>query len=156
AFHRNPSITLARVLWLQGYPDRAVKTARQAVQETAALSDHVTACIALIWGVSVFQRVGDWATAEDYTGRLMTHAGRHSLEPYVPVASALRGEGLIRRGETDRGIDLLHSSLEVLHADRYELYTPEFKSTLAEGLAMAGHVDQALATIEDAIAAAGP
>jgi predicted ATPase/DNA-binding winged helix-turn-helix (wHTH) protein len=156
AFHRNPSITLARVLWLQGYPDRAIKAARQAVQETAALSDHVTTCIALIWGVSVFQRVGDWAAAEGYTEHLIAHAGRHFLESYMPVGSALRGEGLIRRGEVDRGIDLLRSSLEVLHADRYELYTPEFKSTLAAGLAMAGHVDQALATIDGAIAAVGP
>jgi predicted ATPase len=47
--HRNRALAaLARVLWLRGYPERATKTARQAIEE-ATLRDHpVTVCIAYI------------------------------------------------------------------------------------------------------------
>ena len=150
-FHRDPRIILARTLWLQGCPDQAVATARQAA-EAAALHDPVTFCIALIWAVFVLHWAGDWASGEEYTERLITHAGRHSLEPYLAVGLGLKGEVLVKRGEVHRGMDLLRGSLASLHADQYELYTPEFNCTLAEGLATTGCLDQASTTIDNTIA----
>jgi predicted ATPase/DNA-binding winged helix-turn-helix (wHTH) protein len=152
AFHRNPQIALARTLWLQGYPDQAVASASQVATEPAFHQDLITYCIALIWGISVFHWVGDWAAAEAKIERLITLAEGHSLAPYQAVGIGLRGEALIARGELDSGMDMLRDSIRDLRAERYELYTSGLTCRLAQGLAAMGRVDQALAMIDDAIA----
>jgi predicted ATPase/DNA-binding winged helix-turn-helix (wHTH) protein len=141
-FHRDPEMVLARTLWLQGFPDQAVETAHAA--ESLEQHDPVTACLALIWGASVFHWTGDLATVEDYVERLVQHAGEHSLSPYRSVGIGLKGDILVRRGELEAGIRLLRESLNDLHVEKYRLYTPWLSCTLAEGLAADGQLDQAL------------
>lgn len=152
AFHRNPQIALARTLWLQGYPDRAVASAGQVATEPALHQDLITYCIALIWGVSVFHWVSDWAATEAKIERLIDLAERHSLAPYHAVGIGLRGEALIARGELDSGMDMLRDSIRSLRAERYELYTSGLTCALAQGLATMGRLDQALAMIDESIA----
>ena len=155
-FHRHPQIVRARTLWLQGYPDQAVRAARVALTQTAVTQEAATLCIALIWGAAVFRWTGDWATVDEYTERLIAHARRQSLEPYLAVGHGLKGEVLVRRGDAEQGIGFLRSALANLHAHQYELYTAEFSGTLAEGLAMVGRDNEALATIDEAIAQRAP
>jgi predicted ATPase len=144
-------IVLARTLWLAGCPDQAVRMVRQTVGELAA-ADPVTVCIALIWGGCVFRWSGDLPNAEECVERLVPHADRHSLTPYRAVCDGLRGEMLIERGEIETGVDMLRGALATLHAERYELYATGFNSSLAQGLAMVGRHDEALRTIDQAIA----
>jgi predicted ATPase len=151
-YRNRARIALARTLWLQGCPDQAVRLARQTVNEAAAIGHPVTLCIALIWAVSVFHWVGDCASAEESIDRFIAHADRHSLAPYHGVGLGMTGELSVKRGQPEAGMELLRSCLETLHADRYELMTTAFHSTLAEGLAMTGRLDQALVTINETIA----
>ncbi len=153
---RDAQITLARTLWLQGCPDPAVQVARPREKDTTTPQDPVTFCIPFIWGAPLCRWIGDWDRLEENTERLIAHSDKHSLEPYLAVGHGLKGEVLIKRGEIERGIDLLRGSLATLHADRYELYTAGFSCVLAEALAMSGHLDQALTTIEAAIARIAP
>jgi predicted ATPase/DNA-binding winged helix-turn-helix (wHTH) protein len=151
--HRNrASIALARTLWLQGRPNRAVAVARQTVEEAATLNHPVTLCIALIWAVSVFLWVGDWISAEESIERFIAHADRYSLAPYQAVGLGVKGELSIKRGEAEAGIHLLRTALETLHAHRYELLTTAFNITLVEGLALTGRFDQAIETVNQTIA----
>jgi predicted ATPase/DNA-binding winged helix-turn-helix (wHTH) protein len=151
-YHNRARITLARNLWLQGYPDRAVKLAHQTVEEAAALDHPVSLCIALIWAVSVFIWSGDLGNADESIEKFIAHAERYSLAPYLAVGLGVKGELSVRRGEASTGILALRGCLDALHADRYELLTTVFISAMAEGLAMTGQLDQALSTIDGAIA----
>jgi tetratricopeptide (TPR) repeat protein len=139
-------VTLARTLWLQGYADRAVNVARQTLDEAGTLTHPVRLCIVLIYAAPVFLWIGDWPTAEAIIERLIAHAERHSLAPYHAVGVGLKGELSLRRGDVDAGIRLLRWCLETLPAD------PLFTSDLADGLAMAGEFDGAIAVIDEAIA----
>src|ERR1700730_6523363 len=150
-FHcERPRIVMARTLWLLGYPDQAVRFARETVDGLAA-TEPVTICIALIWGACVFRWTGDLTSADECIDRVIPHAERHALTPYQAVACGLKGEVLIQRGEIETGVELLLSSLATLYAERYELYTTEFNGSLAQGFAMMGRLDQALPTIDKAI-----
>ncbi len=151
-FHRGPLIPLCRVLWLRGYPDQAVAVADRLATQPAANSDTATFCIALIWGASVYQWIGDWDAVTRISDRLIDHAAQHALEPYKAVGLGLRGEILVNRGETEHGVDLLRRAVSNLRAERYELYIPAFNRTLAEVLAKAGRLDHALETMDDTIA----
>ncbi|PWC32895.1 winged helix-turn-helix domain-containing protein [Azospirillum sp. TSO35-2] len=151
AFHRNPSIALARNLWLQGYPDQAVAAAKPLATQTAT-ADLVTYCIGLIWGASVFQWVGDWDMFEALGERLIASAASHSLKPYEAVGLAMRGERLIQAGQLDGGIGLLQTAVAALRADHYELYTSGFGGSLAMALATRGLVADAHAVIDETLA----
>jgi predicted ATPase/DNA-binding winged helix-turn-helix (wHTH) protein len=151
-FHyERPRIVMARTLWLLGYPDQAVRFVRETVDKLAA-TEPVTICIALIWGACVFRWTGDLASADECIDRVIPHAERHALTPYQAVAYGLKGEVLIQRGEIETGVELLRSSLATLYAERYELYATEFNGSLAQGFAMMGRLDEALPTIDKAIA----
>jgi predicted ATPase/DNA-binding winged helix-turn-helix (wHTH) protein len=151
-YRNRARISFARTLWVEGYPDRAAMVARQTVEEAETFDHPVTLCMALIWAVSVFIWSGDLATADEYIDRFIAEADRHSLGPYQAVGRGVKGELAVRRGEAKAGLSLLRDALEAVHAHRYELLTTEFNGAMAEGLAMAGQVDQALGTIDNTIA----
>ncbi|NVH75771.1 ATPase [Paraburkholderia sp. JPY432] len=152
AFHRNPQITIARALWLKGHPDLAVQTARGLVGQLAPDRDAVTFGIGLIWATAVHKWVGDWETVEENAGRLIDHAERYGLKPYLSVGVALRGEVMTASGDLNGGTDLLRDSVRNLRMYRYELYTPESSCALALALAAIGQTDQAVPIIDDEIA----
>lgn len=151
AYSRTPQIPLARVLWLRGFPDRALECIRPLVG-AAAPRDVVMHCIALCWSASVFGWVGDWASVEAMTGRLAAHASLHGLVPYEAVAAGFRAQTMIARAEVAGGIDLLRTALPRLHADRYELYASAFEADLSQGLAALGRLPEARQVLHATIA----
>jgi predicted ATPase/DNA-binding winged helix-turn-helix (wHTH) protein len=150
AYSRTPQIPLARVLWLRGFPDRAIDCVRP-LTEAAAPRDAVMYCIALCWSASVYGWVSDWSSVETMGKRLAAHAGTHGLGPYQAVAEGFRGQTLIRRGEWGPGIDVLRPALQRLRADRYELYASAFIAELSQALAALDRLPEALDILHQAI-----
>jgi predicted ATPase/DNA-binding winged helix-turn-helix (wHTH) protein len=144
-------VAFARALWLRGYSNKAVEVARYTVKEAELLRHPLTLCISMIWTVYVFLWSGDWLSAEEIIERIIAHAAKHSLGPYHAVGLGLKGELSINRGAAEDGIQLLRGCLESLHASRHEILTTVFASDLAQGLALTGQCDEALATINGAI-----
>jgi predicted ATPase/DNA-binding winged helix-turn-helix (wHTH) protein len=142
---------LARTLWLQGFPDQAVQAAKRMIETPALPQDPVNRCIILIFGVGVFQWTGDPARAVQCVDELSDHANQNSLAPFITVAECLKGELLLKQGETDRGIELLRRGVDSLQAERYELYNTGFYATLVEALLTSGCHDLALTTVDDVI-----
>ncbi|WP_346658502.1 winged helix-turn-helix domain-containing protein [Bradyrhizobium sp. 179] len=151
AYSRTPQIPLARVLWLRGFPDRAVDCVGPLIA-AAAPRDAVMHSIALCWSASVFGWVGDWAAVESMASRLAAHARAHGLTPYQAVADGFRAQTLIARGELKPGIELLRTVLPRLHADRYELYASSFVGELSQALAASGELPEGLKILGQAIA----
>jgi len=150
--HNRARIALARTLWLQGCSDQACRTARHTVEEAATLGHPVTLCIAIIWALSVFHWLGDVESAQESIERFEAQAYRHSFGPYIAGSIGMRGRLAVEGGDAYAGIARLRESLELLHADRYELLTTEFNVALTRGLALAGDLDGAMATLDETIA----
>ncbi|MGY3477618.1 ATP-binding protein [Bradyrhizobium ottawaense] len=150
AYSRTPQIPLARVLWLRGYPDRALECVLPLVGASAP-RDVVMHCIALCWSASVFGWVGDWSAVETMSTRLATHASMHGLVPYEAVATGFRAQTMIAHGEAIGGIDLLRSALPRLHADRYELYMSAFAADLSSGLVSLGRLAEGAQVLHETI-----
>lgn len=148
-------VALARGLWLSGRPDRAIEAAKYTVQQAEQLEQPLTLGISLIWTIYVFLWVGDWASAEGLINRLIDHAARHFLGPYHAVGIGQKGELLLRRGDIDGGIEHLRRSQATLYATRHRIMTTVFATALAEGLAAQNQADEALRTIDEAIAQIG-
>ena len=77
-------MTLARVLWLQGFADQALRTVQRAVDDALAIQHALslynvpgsTACPLAIAS-------GDLAAAERYAAMLTHHARRHGADVWV-------------------------------------------------------------------------
>ena len=87
-FHRDAEVLIARTLWLQGFPDQAAH-AEHAANKLGRHKDPVTACLGLMWGISVHYLRGDWATTESYIERILEMANEHSFLPSVVTSLIL-------------------------------------------------------------------
>ncbi len=144
---------LAHVLWLQGFPEQAVRTAQSSV-DGARASDHaLSLCNALAQAACpVAHFVGDLAAAEHWVAMLIEHAERHALEVWQIWGRCWKGVLLIRRGEVVTGLPLLRSSLDELRRTGYVLRYTGFLGVLAEALGGAEQVGEGLVTIGEALA----
>jgi predicted ATPase/DNA-binding winged helix-turn-helix (wHTH) protein len=141
-FQSKSQLIMAQTLWLQGYPDRAVATVREA--ERFEPANDLSTCQTLIIAMEVFRLTRDWATFEGYLGRLIQVSGEASLEPYGWLGLGFKGELALKRGDVELGISIVRDAIARLQADRFELFLPWLRCALADGLAIRGYWDQAL------------
>jgi predicted ATPase/DNA-binding winged helix-turn-helix (wHTH) protein len=102
-------VFLAWSLWLQGFPDQAMRTAESSIADASATNHAISLCFALAQGacrIALF--TGDLAAAERYTGMLLDHS---------PVPSRWRDYGrlyegvlVVKRGDI-AGLRLLRAGL---------------------------------------------
>jgi predicted ATPase len=144
---------LARILWLQGFPDQAKRTAQGTVDDARALNHAVSLCLALnkaACPIALF--TGDLAAAESYVAILLDSSAAHALPIWRAEAHRFRATLLIRNGDFDTGLRLLRTSLEQSPEATYQPYFTWFLGELAEGLGRAGQIAEGLEAIDEALA----
>jgi predicted ATPase/DNA-binding winged helix-turn-helix (wHTH) protein len=145
-------ITLARVLWLQGYADRALREIENAVDQADSIHHTLTLAHVLSDAACpVALMIGDLDLAERYTAMLREQTKTHSLDVWNSYADGFAGEILIRRGDLACGLDRLQGAIETLGRANFILYQTAFLASLAQGLQAAGQVPGALVTVDQAI-----
>ena len=145
-------VPYARVLWLTGSPDRAAETARQAVAEAARHSKPLSVCFSLLYTIPVFLWRGDYDVANDFLEQLTAHPNWRALPSLHATTLALHGEVLLRRGEAERGIELLAPALQSMRADRQNVLHARAAVAFAEALTVVGRLDQAHSVVDEALA----
>src|SRR6266849_3430081 len=143
---------LATILWLQGYPDQAVSTAQQGVEEALAANHAVTLCNAFAQGAcAVALLTGDLDAAEPLVAVLLEYSERHGLAFWHADGRCFRGVLLIKRGDTVGGLDMLRATLDELAKTPFHTRYDQFLGELADALSRAGRVGEGLATIDRAL-----
>jgi predicted ATPase/DNA-binding winged helix-turn-helix (wHTH) protein len=142
---------LARILWLQGFPDQALRTAESSVAEDRAIDRTVSvghalvtaACPIALWS-------GDDAAADHYVGMLIDHSTRYGLDRWRRFAGCYRGMLAIGRGDVAYGLRLLQGSYAEPYAAGDAARFTAFLITAALG--HAGQIAALLPAFEAAIA----
>jgi predicted ATPase len=142
---------LARVLWLQGFPDQARRTAHANVEDARAVDHALSLCNALEVPCLVAIWSGDLVAAERSVTALLEHSARHALAVRHAGARCFNGALLIERGEVGGGLELLRAAVDELREASFVPYYPVTLGALAQGLAGVGQVAQGLATIDEAL-----
>jgi len=145
-------IVFQRVLWLSGFPDRALEVAREAIREAEGSSKPLNICFACLYTAPVFLWCGDLTSAQDVLEKLMTHPNWHALPSLHSTAFALKGELVFRQGGGERGLASLRSALPLMRADRQTIQLTRATCALAEELAALGQLNEALSVIDGGIA----
>ncbi|HSF29459.1 MAG TPA: winged helix-turn-helix domain-containing protein [Candidatus Tectomicrobia bacterium] len=144
---------LAWILWLQGFPDQAMHTAKSNVEEARANEHALSLCYALAEAacpVALF--VGDLATADCFVAMLLDLSAKHALGLSHACGRYLEGVLCIKRGDAVTGLQLLRTTVDELGETRFVLRYTAFLGALVEGLIGTGQVAQALVTIDEALA----
>jgi tetratricopeptide (TPR) repeat protein len=146
---------LARIEWLQGFPDQALRAVKSTV-ETAQAANHAWSLgYALALGACpIAMLVGDLAAAEHYVGMLVDHSATHSLPRWRAFGRSHQGALAIKRGDLSTGLQLVRAALDELNDAEAAVPFTAFPFTallVTEAFGQAGQVAEALAAVDQAI-----
>lgn len=104
-------ITLARVFWLQEFPDQAIRTVESNIDEALSINHTLSLCNALAQAACpVALLAGDLAVAERFITMVLRYTARHALDGWDAYGRCFNGMLLIKRGDADSGVRLLRAA----------------------------------------------
>ena len=156
-FRRDPRVLarvrLARVLSLRGYIDRAYAEALSSFEMAQSSGAGITVC----WAVHdalcpIALTMGDLVAAERAIAVMSDWATQLDATLWRMIATCWKAVLLIERGEFAQGVELLSPALKACEQSGWQMGYVQFLGCLAEGLAGLGDLEDAVSTVERAIA----
>jgi predicted ATPase len=146
---------LARILWLQGFADQAVRLANGVVDGAQAGNDVLSLCQVLVQAacpVAFF--VGDLAAAGRFVNLLLEHSERQALVFWQAYGRCFQGMLSIKSGDLVGGPAMLGAALERLRGIQFGVYYGVFLGEFADALGRVGRFKEGFAAIDEALARA--
>jgi hypothetical protein len=143
---------LARLLWLQGYPDQAMRAAQHSIRDAQETNHTYSLCFAQAHAAWIALTIGDVVAAEPLIGGLIDLSASNALTHWHAWGRGHEGELAIKRGDVVEGLSLLQVGLAELGQARSGLRYGMFMSRIALALGQALRVRDGLAAIEEALA----
>jgi predicted ATPase len=139
------------VLWLRGYPDQALKRAREATELAERISHPLSLVLAaknesevLLWRREPWearQLIAEWDATSN----------RLALPLLTTQASFQRGWALLQERQADRGVVEMREGIAGIRATGAAMGLQYFLGVLAEGYAATGRPAEGLAVLEEAL-----
>jgi predicted ATPase len=145
---------LSWALWHRSYPDQSAQAADRALAYSRELGHAHTLAYAfgLAGRAAVFAR--DVATVYARGNDCVAVASEHGFADWGAWGRILQGWADAQRGEATTGIDRIRDGLAAYEATGDRSATPLLLALLAEALALARKIEEALAALDDALAKA--
>jgi class 3 adenylate cyclase/predicted ATPase len=142
---------LGRVLWHLGYPDQALHCSRQAVAIADGIAHPFSQAVALSWTAALHQLRGEVERTHEVAEADLTLTTEQIIPFFAAHAMVLRGWALAKRGEFDEGITRLREGVDAYEATGAIIENPHWLALLAEACGKAGRIEEALATVRNAL-----
>jgi predicted ATPase/DNA-binding winged helix-turn-helix (wHTH) protein len=143
---------VAKVLWILGRNDEAIRSVEQCIEEATVLGHSSSLCYALASAACpIALWTGDLEAAERHVVTLLGLSHKHALSLWRIIGHRFRGALEIRRGRAEEGIRALRDSASALRDAGFVLYYTTAVADLAEGLGVVGRVAEGLDAINDAL-----
>jgi predicted ATPase/DNA-binding winged helix-turn-helix (wHTH) protein len=143
----------ARILWLQGFVEQALRVVDRNIEEGNAVGQALSFCSVLGQGACpIAFWAGDLDAAERYGAMLLDHTERHPIRLWHIWARCFNGLVIARRDDLGAGLQALRGGLEQAGDARF---LPRFLLLLGElaaCLGQTGEVASGLAVVEDTLA----
>lgn len=145
--------TLARVLFVSGFVEKALAEVNAMVETALALNDAPTLCHVLSDAacfIALF--ADDMPMAHSYIDLLEERTALGAMDVWHTYALACRGELILRSGDAETGSAMLMRAIDDLIEGGFVLHLAPFRGMLAQGLAKTGRRAEALDVIAAALA----
>lgn len=143
---------LAKILWPQGLPDRAMNEIQIALEEATTVGHAMSLALVLAQGACPVSLLsGDLTAAERFINLLLKHATEHGLHLWHAWGKCLGAMLLIARSSTGDGLKALRSALDELPRGAFFAQYAGIHAVLAETLGKMGDLSGGHATIDAAL-----
>jgi predicted ATPase len=146
---------LSWVLWILGFPDRAVATSDRAIRTARELAQPFALAMALFFACATRACCGHHAPGSLLLDELLALAGEHGLAYLGSCARVLKGQELIARDQCVAGLEEVDRAFSEFRAQEAGLGLPWAMSISASGYARLGRVEVGLAAVTAAFEAMG-
>jgi predicted ATPase/DNA-binding winged helix-turn-helix (wHTH) protein len=155
-FQLDPLLTarvlLARILWLQGFPEKARLTADSSVNQALTTRHPISLCFSLAHAACPIALLADdLIGAQQYAEMLLDCSQKHGLAVWHAWGECYRAMLVTKRGHVTTGLELLRSGIYELGEARLAFGHVVFLGTLATTLGDVGRPADGLDVIEDAM-----
>jgi predicted ATPase len=141
----------ALVLWLRGYPDRALAQSQEACTLAQAVAHPLSQVLAQVWLARLHQFRQEAQGAHDWAAGSIALATQHGLAAlYVAWGTMSQGWALMRQAQWAVGIAQLQEGSAAACATGSELWRPYFLGLLAEAMGVAGQPEDGLRLLAEA------
>jgi predicted ATPase/DNA-binding winged helix-turn-helix (wHTH) protein len=148
-FRLQVTVFLARVLWLQGFADQAVRMAEQSLREADATGHATSQCFVLaIASCPIAFWVGDPVAATKYTAKLVELSQQHALPHWAAFGARYEQVLVIKAGDLGGGSRRRPSGQDEVAAPNFSFRSLSGLTQLAEALGQAGRTTEGLAALE--------
>jgi predicted ATPase/DNA-binding winged helix-turn-helix (wHTH) protein len=122
------------ILWLTGFPEHALRTARDAVAAAASLEFPLPVAVAGMWsGFNRYFLEPDIDLLEADMVELVEHARTHGIPQFHGFGLTILGLSQARRGQfDDEAVRLVQEGLLLQAASHNKVFHPIFRTELAE------------------------
>ena len=144
---------LARVLWLQGFADQAIRVVRSGIAFAHVIEHPQSLVYALIHAacpIALF--TGDLVAVDQFVSLLFQLADRHGMAIWNVWGQSYRGVLLSRRGDAETGAQLLRAVLGRQPATVFHINHSFLATELASALGNSGKIAEGLAAIDGELA----
>jgi predicted ATPase len=148
-FRLQVTVFLARVLWLQGFADQAVRMAEQSLREADATGHATSQCFVLaLASCPIAFWVGDRVGATKYTAKLVELSRQHALPHWAAFGARFQQVLVIKAGDVDGGSRRRPGGQDEMAAPNFSFRSLSGLTQLAEALGQAGRTTEGLAALE--------
>jgi len=142
---------LARSLWLCGFPDRGSRVAREGLTMLNDVRHPLLYGSILLASIPVLLWSGDDEGAMERAEHAIAYASKYSLHAHHAAGLALKGEAAVAAGDAISGVEILREAMKAMEGSQYHLMAFQAWRALADGLALSGRPEEALAAVDEAI-----
>jgi DNA-binding winged helix-turn-helix (wHTH) protein/predicted ATPase len=139
-------------LWFMGQPDQALDRVQEALALAEQSFEPHGRAHALLFAATIHQLRREARMAQERAEAVIAVSSEHGLVMYRAMATITRGWTLSELGRQGEGVEEMRQGLTALRATGTELVRPYFLGLQAEVLNKAGHAEEALRVLEEALA----
>jgi class 3 adenylate cyclase/predicted ATPase len=145
---------LARVLWLLGYPDQALRRSQTALLHARTRAEPFSLGFALIFAAGLYQLRREGARTQQHAEEGMTLAQQYGFAALLSAGTIRRGWALAEQGHAEEGLRDMRHGLIARQEAGAELAHPYFLALQAEVYGKVGQGDRARTLLAQALTTA--
>jgi predicted ATPase len=146
---------LGIVLFCLGFPDLALARSTAAIADARRLAHPPSLVGSLAIAARLLSLVGEIAALDERAGELVAVTTEQGFPHWGAQGNIFRGWAKVKNGDAAEGISLLRSGSAAYRATGAELWMPHYIALLAGACEIAGHFEEALTLLDDALQLAG-
>jgi predicted ATPase len=140
-------------LWCLGYPEQALKRSQDALALARELDHPFTLADVLCFAGCLFNEMRRDAQAlKGNSEELVRLANEKGIPTWLGQGTCFRGGALAMLGQVQEGIAQMREGMAAMQSEGVRCYLPGVLRSLAEAQAKAGHPEEALTTLAEALA----